>query len=32
LWKDLPLGKTPYQEFSDFLSSTNKSSARQIEG
>lgn len=31
LWKDLPLNKTPYQEFADFLDKTSKTSQRIIE-
>lgn len=31
LWKDIPLGKTPYQEHADFLSKTHKSGGRTIE-
>lgn len=31
LWKDSPLGKTPYQEYAEFLSQSHKSSARQAQ-
>uniref|UniRef100_A0A336MY00 Small ribosomal subunit protein uS5 n=1 Tax=Culicoides sonorensis TaxID=179676 RepID=A0A336MY00_CULSO len=31
LWKDIPLGKTPYQEHADFLSKAHKSGGRTIE-
>lgn len=31
LWKDIPLGKTPYQEHADFLSKSQKSGGRNIE-
>lgn len=31
LWKDLPLAKTPYQEYADFLEKTSKTGQRIIE-
>lgn len=32
LWKEMQLGKTPYQEYANFLAETNKGiSGRQIE-
>jgi small subunit ribosomal protein S2e len=31
LWKDMPLGKTPYQEYADFLAKSTKASARIVE-
>lgn len=33
LWKDMPLGKTPYQEFADFLAQNHKPGGgiRQVE-
>lgn len=31
LWKDIPLGKTPYQEHADFLSKSFKTGGRTID-